>query len=93
MDTVPPFFASRDDGEHIWGRASCDAKGITHPTLITESGRATVAYYSVLLFNILDVSRFETVPLPDKLPDDTSQNCPPPVAGSGPVTEPLLGTV
>jgi acetylornithine deacetylase len=28
MDTVPPFFASRDDGEHIWGRASCDAKGI-----------------------------------------------------------------
>ena len=28
MDTVPPFFASRDDGEHIWGRASCDTKGI-----------------------------------------------------------------
>src|ERR1019366_6817947 len=28
MDTVPPFFASRDDGEHIWGRAACDTKGI-----------------------------------------------------------------
>jgi acetylornithine deacetylase len=28
MDTVPPFFASRDDGEYIWGRASCDTKGI-----------------------------------------------------------------
>jgi acetylornithine deacetylase len=28
IDTVPPFFASRDDGEHIWGRAACDAKGI-----------------------------------------------------------------
>jgi acetylornithine deacetylase len=28
MDTVPPFFASRDDGDDIWGRASCDAKGI-----------------------------------------------------------------
>jgi acetylornithine deacetylase len=28
MDTVPPFFASRDDGENIWGRASCDTKGI-----------------------------------------------------------------
>jgi acetylornithine deacetylase len=28
MDTVPPFFSSRDDGEHIWGRAACDAKGI-----------------------------------------------------------------
>src|SRR5579862_5079005 len=28
MDTVPPFFASRDDGEFIWGRGACDAKGI-----------------------------------------------------------------
>src|SRR5204862_6080555 len=27
MDTVPPFFASREDGEFIWGRGSCDAKG------------------------------------------------------------------
>ena len=32
---------------------------IKHPHIITESGRATVAYYSVLLFNILDVSRIE----------------------------------
>jgi acetylornithine deacetylase len=28
MDTVPPFFASRDDGEFLWGRGACDAKGI-----------------------------------------------------------------
>jgi acetylornithine deacetylase len=28
MDTVPPFFASREDGEMIWGRGACDAKGI-----------------------------------------------------------------
>jgi acetylornithine deacetylase len=28
MDTVPPFFASHEDGEFIWGRGSCDAKGI-----------------------------------------------------------------
>jgi acetylornithine deacetylase len=28
MDTVPPFLASREDEEHIWGRGSCDAKGI-----------------------------------------------------------------
>lgn len=28
MDTVPPFFPSREDGEHIWGRAACDTKGI-----------------------------------------------------------------
>jgi acetylornithine deacetylase len=28
MDTVPPFFASREDDEFIWGRGACDAKGI-----------------------------------------------------------------
>jgi acetylornithine deacetylase len=28
MDTVPPFFPSLEDGECIWGRGSCDAKGI-----------------------------------------------------------------
>jgi acetylornithine deacetylase len=28
MDTVPPFFPSREDDEFIWGRAACDTKGI-----------------------------------------------------------------
>jgi acetylornithine deacetylase len=28
IDTVPPFFASREDPDVIWGRGSCDAKGI-----------------------------------------------------------------
>lgn len=28
MDTVPPFFASREHDERIWGRASADTKGI-----------------------------------------------------------------
>jgi len=28
MDTVPPFVASREDDEFIWGRGACDAKGI-----------------------------------------------------------------
>jgi acetylornithine deacetylase len=28
MDTVPPFFASSEDNEYIWGRAACDTKGI-----------------------------------------------------------------
>lgn len=28
MDTVPPFVASREDSEYIWGRAACDTKGI-----------------------------------------------------------------
>lgn len=28
MDTVPPFFGSNEDEEFVWGRGSCDAKGI-----------------------------------------------------------------
>src|SRR5258707_10898003 len=28
MDTVPPFLASREDDEFLWGRGACDAKGI-----------------------------------------------------------------
>jgi acetylornithine deacetylase len=28
MDTVPPFFSSREDDEFIYGRGACDAKGI-----------------------------------------------------------------
>lgn len=28
MDTVPPFYASAEDEEYIYGRGACDAKGI-----------------------------------------------------------------
>ena len=28
IDTVPPFFPSREDEHFIWGRAACDTKGI-----------------------------------------------------------------
>jgi arginine decarboxylase len=48
--------------------AGTDKAGIPHPTIISESGRATVAYYSVLLFNVLAVSRLESHGLPEKLP-------------------------
>jgi arginine decarboxylase len=40
-----------------------DPYEIPHPVIITESGRATIAYSSVLLFNILDVSHFDPAPL------------------------------
>lgn len=44
-------------------------KGVAHPVIITESGRATVAYSSMLLFNILDVRDHRPIPLPKKLPE------------------------
>ncbi len=33
--------------------------GLPHPLIVSESGRATVAYHSLLVFNIFNVSRFE----------------------------------
>ncbi len=47
-----------------------DPAGIPHPHLVTESGRATVAYTSVLLFNILDVATFHPEPVDESLPED-----------------------
>jgi len=34
----------------------CDEAGVEHPTIISESGRAVVAYHSVLVFSVLGVS-------------------------------------
>jgi arginine decarboxylase len=36
----------------------CDDAGVKHPTIVSESGRAIVAYHSVLVFNVLGVSGF-----------------------------------
>jgi arginine decarboxylase len=49
-----------------------DEQGVDHPVIVTESGRALVAYYSMLLFNVLDSARFEPEPLPEKLPEGTN---------------------
>ncbi len=49
-----------------------DEKGIAHPTIVTESGRATVAYSSVLLFDILDVTGFSDLRLPERREDEES---------------------
>ena len=53
MDTVPPFIASSEDGEYIYGRGSCDAKGIIAAQIfaaeqLRHSGRKNVG----LLFTV-----------------------------------------
>lgn len=53
--------------------STLDEASVPHPHIITESGRATVAYYSVLLFNVLDVSIVEEVQLPETLPEGTPE--------------------
>src|SRR5712691_1059777 len=53
MDTVPPFFASREDGEFIWGRGACDTKGIIASMILAveallAEGRRNVALLFVV---------------------------------------------
>jgi len=50
--------------------ATLDPFEIPHPVIITESGRTTVAYHSVLIFNVLDVARFEEYEIPATLDED-----------------------
>ena len=42
IDAVPPFFASREDEEYVWGRGSCDAKGII-AAMVTAAERLLAA--------------------------------------------------
>jgi arginine decarboxylase len=43
-------------------KSVCDAAGVEHPRIISESGRAMVAYSSVLVLDVLGTSRFESNP-------------------------------
>jgi len=51
----------------------CAEAQVRHPVIVSESGRATVAHHSVLLFNVLDASRFESHGLPEQLPADAPE--------------------
>jgi arginine decarboxylase len=49
-------------------KSICDEVGVPHPNIISESGRALVAYHSVLVFNVVGVAGFDSFNIPDKLP-------------------------
>jgi len=51
-------------------RETLDPLDVEHPVIVTESGRATVAYSSMLLFNILNVSTSQPADAPGPLPED-----------------------
>ena len=52
----------------------CDDAGVKHPTIVSESGRAIVAYHSVLVFNVLGVSSFGEEKIPEAIsPDEAEQ--------------------
>jgi arginine decarboxylase len=51
----------------------CDEAGVPHPSIISESGRALVAYHSVLVFDVLGTSDFDNCTAPESLPDDAPE--------------------
>ena len=51
----------------------CDEAGVPHPTIISESGRAIVAYHSVLVFNVVGTSNFDRNELAEDVPEDAPQ--------------------
>lgn len=50
-----------------------DPHQIAHPVIITESGRATVAHSSILLFDVLGVNSLVPGPLPEALPENSHE--------------------
>jgi arginine decarboxylase len=51
----------------------CDHAGVPHPTIISESGRAVVAYHSLLVFDVLGVSNFDRYQAPPSIPEEAPQ--------------------
>jgi len=55
---------------------ACDEKGIAHPDIISESGRALTAHHSILVFDVLGVSQMaiDVPPEAEKHDDTTISN-------------------
>jgi arginine decarboxylase len=54
-------------------KSVCDEMGVPHPIIISESGRAVVAYHSLLVFDVLGVSNFDRYQAPAAMPPDAPQ--------------------
>jgi arginine decarboxylase len=54
-------------------KSICDEAEVPHPTIISESGRAVVAYHSMLVFDVLGVSNFDRYTVPPEIPADAPQ--------------------
>jgi arginine decarboxylase len=57
----------------------CDQAEVPHPTIISESGRALVAYHSLLIFNVVGTSGFDGFHLPTSLSKAEREELPAPV--------------
>jgi arginine decarboxylase len=51
----------------------CDEAEVPHPVIVSESGRAVVAYHSMLVFNVLGVTGFSDSDTLPEIPEDVEQ--------------------
>jgi arginine decarboxylase len=54
-------------------KSVCEEAGVPHPIIISESGRAVVAYHSLLVFDVLGVSNFDRYTAPTEMPTEAPQ--------------------
>jgi acetylornithine deacetylase len=73
MDTVPPFFPSREDAEHVHGRGACDAKGGI--AAMIEAVRRLLAEGARDGFGLLFVVGEETDSLGAEVADRNPRGC------------------
>ncbi|HEY4362248.1 MAG TPA: M20/M25/M40 family metallo-hydrolase [Bryobacteraceae bacterium] len=57
MDTVPPFYGSREDDEFIWGRGACDTKGIIASMIHAVEGLLAEGVRGVALLFVVGEER------------------------------------
>ena len=57
MDTVPPFYASREDPEFIWGRGACDTKGIISAMIHAVEAMVTDGVRGIALLFVVGEER------------------------------------
>ncbi len=57
-------------GDVVYRIASvCNARGLPHPQIVSESGRAIAAHHSVLVFNVLGASQLDQFRVANRLED------------------------
>lgn len=54
-------------------KSVCDEASVPHPIIVSESGRAVVAYHSMLVFDVLGVSDFDRFEIPPEVPHEAPQ--------------------
>ncbi|MBS1985742.1 MAG: biosynthetic arginine decarboxylase [Bdellovibrionales bacterium] len=54
--------------------AACDSRGLPHPHIVTEAGRALIAHHSVLVFDIVGAHTIRSAELPEGIESEKQES-------------------